>query len=354
MKITVIGAGNGGHAMAGHFALLGHKVTLYNRSQAPLLAIKESGGVSLSGAINGFGVLHKLTNNLSEAIKDSELIMVTTIADAHRELAQKISPFVENNQIFILNPGRTLGALEFFKNLKTSRGKKFFIAEAQSLIYACRTETYSKVKVIGVKDKVLLAALPARDTDKVLNAVNSVYNCFIGASNVLVTSLENIGAILHPAVVLLNVAAIERGQEFFFYNDMTPTVANLVLELDKERLKIGESFGVKLRSVSDWVSFAYKNVEGDSFLEKIRNNPAYFQIKSPARLNTRFLTEDIPTGILPMIELGKINNLELPLMHSVYHLAKKILDVDFEESGRTLKNLGLQNLSKSAFLKELI
>ena len=39
MKYTVIGAGNGGKAMAAHMALMGKEVTLYNRTYANIEVI---------------------------------------------------------------------------------------------------------------------------------------------------------------------------------------------------------------------------------------------------------------------------------------------------------------------------
>jgi opine dehydrogenase len=62
------------------------------------------------------------------------------------------------------------------------------------------------------------------------------------------------------------------------------------------------------------------------------------------------LLEDIPTGILPMIELGTLCNLELPLLESILNITQALLQIDFRVSGRTLKNLALNNLSRQEFL----
>jgi len=187
----------------------------------------------------------------------------------------------------------------------------------------------------------------------VINKINQVFNCFIKSENIITTGLENIGAILHPVVVLFNAAAIERGQMFYFYNDMTPAIANIIEEVDKERLAIGKAFDLKLKSVSEWISFAYKNIKGDSFLEKMRNNPAYHKILAPQILKSRLLIEDIPTGILPMIELANVAGVNVPLMKSILMLSQTLLNTDFSINGRTLKNLGIENLSINQ-LQELL
>lgn len=352
-NISILGAGNGGQTMAGHFALLGHRVSLYNRTEeriAPIIARKS---ILLNEAIQGIGHLHRATTNLAEAVTSAQLLMVTTTADAHKELAEKMADWVSDGQIIILNPGRTLGAFEFATVLRRLTQKRIYIAEAQSLVYACRAESVGQVRVIGVKDKVLLAAYPHDDTAHVLHEINSVYSCFFEAKNILETSLENIGAILHPAIILFNAATIERGQNFYFYNDLTPAIAEFIEKLDQERLKIGQAFGVQLKSVSEWVSFAYKNIEGHTLYEKIRNNPAYYKILAPQSLHSRLLLEDIPTGILPLIELGRMARVQTPLMESILTISQTLLKVDFKQQGRTLNNLGLAGLSINDFLQKL-
>lgn len=353
MKISVIGAGNGGQAMAGHFAILGHEICLYNRTSNRIKDIQKHKKIYVSDAITGIGNISMITTNLKEALDFADLIMVTTTADAHQELAEKMSAHIRENHFVVLNPGRTLGAIEFSKTIRSKCHTSVSISEAQSLIYACRIEAPGRVRVIGVKGNVFLAAFPASDTDNIINKLNSVFPCFVKAENVLVTSLENIGAIFHPAVVMFNAASIERGQSFYFYNDITPAIADFLEQLDAERIRIGNAFGVRLKPAVEWVSFAYKDIQGATLCEKMRNNPAYYKILSPASLNSRLLLEDIPTGILPFIELATMAGVRVPLMKSVFNVAQALLKTNFTKTGRTLKNLCLEGLSTKEFLESL-
>lgn len=353
MRISIIGAGNGGQAMAGHFSILGHDITLFNRSMERISGLYETGKITLFGSITGSGKLSKITSKIEDAVKGAELIMITTTADAHRDLAKKMAEFLEDGQIIVLNPGRTLGALEFSTIVRKISTKRVYIAEAQSLIYACRAENPGHVRVVGVKKKVLFSAYPSTDTDHVIENLNSIYHCFVKADNVLRTGLENIGAILHPAIVLVNAAAIERGSMFYFYNDVTPTIADFVCKVDQERVAIGKAFGLDLLSVSDWVSFAYENIKGNNLCDKMKNNPAYYKILAPCTLHSRLLLEDIPTGILPFTELARIAGVKTPLMESILNITEALLGVDFHANGRTLENLGLVNTDMKQFKANL-
>lgn len=353
MRIAIIGAGNGGQAMAGHFTLLGHEVSLYNRRIERLGAVAQHRRLRLSEAIEGEATLFMVTDSMEAVLCDAELVMVTTTADAHRDIAERMVPYLRAGQQVVLNPGRSLGAIEFATVLHRAGVQGVLVAEAQSLIYACRADSPGHVRVIGVKDRVMLSAYPSRDTDAVLATVNSVFPCFIKAPHVLATSLENIGAIFHPPVILFNAAAIERGNLFYFYQDMTPAVAHFIEALDAERLSVGKAYGLDLLSVSDWVSYAYEGIGGTTLLEKMRNNPAYNKIQAPNTLHSRLLLEDVPTGIIPMAELGALAGVTTPLLLAVRHMSEGLLGLDFEAGGRTLRHLGLEGHSAESLLKDL-
>ena len=347
MKISVIGAGNGGQAIAGFLAMMNYDVALYDIVEAKINELKSLGGIRLEGRINGFGKIGCITTDIAEAVEDAEIIMVTTIANAHKAVAQSIAPCLVDGQAVILNPGKTCGALVFKQALLESGcTARFYLAEAQTLVYACRIVENGTVNIIGVKDEVLLSALPSSDTDYVLGKIAPLYPSFEKTTNVLRTSLENIGAIFHPCVLLFNAATIERDELFWFYRDMTEQVASFIERFDAERLAVGKAYGIDLLGVKEWIKVAYKDTVGDTLCERMRNNPAYHDIKSPSTIFTRQLTEDIPTGVLPIVELGKAAGVDTPLMRSMIHICEALLGQDFHSTGRNLRNLGLEGKNK--------
>ena len=351
MKITVIGAGNGGQAIAGYLAMQHYNVALYDIIEAKINELKSLGGIKLEGRINGFGKIGCITLNIAEAVKGADIIMVTTIANAHKAVAQSLAPHLVDGQVIILNPGRTCGALVFKQALLEAGCKvHFYLAEAQTLVYACRLVENGTVNIIGIKDEVLLSALPSSDTDYVLDRINPLYPSFMKTTNVLRTSLENIGAMFHPCVLLFNAATIERNEVFWFYRDMTEQVASFIERFDEERLSVGKAYGIDLLGVNEWIKFAYKDTVGDTLCERMRNNPAYHDIKSPSTIFTRQLTEDIPTGVLPIMELGRAAGVETPLLQSMIHICEALLGQDLHSNGRNLKNLGLSGKSKQEIL----
>lgn len=354
MKYAVLGAGNGGQAISGWLAMQGHEVWLYEIIKEKVDALAKTKEIRLCGEIEGVGKLASVSMDVHATVKGADVIMVVTTANAHAAVARDIADDLVDGQVVILNPGRTGGALEFKRTLDACGCKaRVYIAEAQTLVYAARLVEDGVVNIIGVKDKVLLSAVPATDTQHVLDVINPVYPCLCAADNVLRTSLENIGAMFHPCVLMFNAATIERNSVFWFYRDMTPKIADFIEKFDRERLAVGKAYGVELLSVSDWISYAYPGTPGETLCEKMVNNPAYHDIKSPSTIFTRQLTEDIPTGVLPMMELGEVAGVPVPLMRSMVEICGSLLDIDFRKKGRTLEQLGLAGKSKEEIIEFL-
>jgi opine dehydrogenase len=351
MKVAVIGAGNGGQAIAAYLAMRGCDVSLSDTDTTRIARLQEKGGIELTGKIEGFARISHFSTDSAQTIVDADIIMVTTTANAHKAVAKHIAPFIADNQIIVLNPGRTCGALEFKQTLtKYGCNKKYYLAEAQTLVYACRIVEDGIVNIIGIKDEVLFSALPASHTDHILNTIAPYYPCFTKAENILRTGLENIGAIFHPCVCLFNAATIERHDEFWFYRDMTEQVAKFIEKFDAERLAVGKAYGIDLLNVTDWIKFAYNDTKGNTLCERMKNNPAYHDIKAPGSIFTRQLFEDIPTGVLPIMELGKAAGIKTPLLESIVNIIENLLEMDFRTEGRTLSNLGLSGMTKEEII----
>ena len=96
--------------MAAHQSLLGRRVSLYNRSSARIEPVLESEGIRVSGELTGMARIPLVTTDAAEALKGSDLVMVVIPASGHREMAQQLGPHLKDDQIVILNPGRTGGA----------------------------------------------------------------------------------------------------------------------------------------------------------------------------------------------------------------------------------------------------
>ena len=349
-KYTVIGAGHGGKAMAAHLALMGFRVTLYNRTADHVTVIKKRGGIDLEsaeGGPHGFGKLAKVTSDMGEALKDAAIVMVVVPSSAHADVAQKIAPYLKNGQIIILHPGRTCGAIEFTKVIRDNGCKAdVTISEAETFIYASRSDGPAQARIFRIKEAVPLAALPATRTQQVLDAIAPAYPQFIDGVNVLQTGLNNMGAIFHPALTLLNAGWIEstHGDYQFYIDGVTPSVARVLEALDRERVTVASSLGIRARTALEWLQLAYDTV-GNDLHEAIHNQPGYYGIKAPPTLNHRYIFEDIPMSLVPIASLGERYGVSVRGMDAIIRLACIVHRTDYWRRGRTLDKLGINELS---------
>lgn len=341
-----MGAGHGGLAMAGHLAIMGHRVNLYNRGEERLWGVKSSGLIEVTGEIEGFGKINLATNSVSEAIKDVELIMVVIPASGHKWLAEEMAPHVADGQIIVLHPGRTFGALEF-KQVFTRMGCQadVIIAEAQTFIYASRATGPSQVQIFRIKHSIPVASVRAHLIPTVINKLRQFYPQFMPGDNIFKTSLENIGSVFHPALCVLNAGWIEHDIDFQFYHEgVTPSVAKILEKIDEERVTVAEALGIRAITAKQWLYMAYSST-GQTLYQAMRKNSGYRGILAPRTLKMRYLDEDIPCSLVPIASIGKMFNVETPTIDSVIRLGCEINSVDYWSTGRTVESLGIAGMT---------
>jgi opine dehydrogenase len=349
-RYTVIGAGHGGKAMAAHLALMGFETNLYNRTADHIDAIRQLGGIDLESydsGPRGFGKLTRVTSDMQEAIDNCDVVMVVVPSSAHADIARSCASFLRDGQIVLLHPGRTCGAIEFAKVLRDLKcTADVTIAEAETFLYASRSDGPAQSRIFRIKEAVPLAALPAIRTRHVLDTIHEAYPQYIDGGNVLQTGLNNMGAIFHPALTLLNAGRIEstHGDYEFYIDGATPSVARVLEALDRERVTVAASLGIRARTAQEWLKMAY-NTTGEDLHEAIQNQPGYYGIKAPATLNHRYIFEDVPMSLVPIAALGTRYGVSVRAMDSIIRLACIIHRTDYWRKGRTLEKLGVDNLS---------
>jgi opine dehydrogenase len=168
------------------------------------------------------------------------------------------------------------------------------------------------------------------------------------ARSVLHTSLGNVGAILHPVITLLNADRIARGESFDFYTDgVTPAISAVLAAADEERLRVAGAYGVAACSLQRWIATAYGH-RANTVHAALVGNPAYIGIKAPSELEHRYLLEDVPTGLIPLIGLGKAAGVACPTLRALVSRARAELGGTPWRHARTLDVLGLEGQSTRA------
>jgi opine dehydrogenase len=354
-RFAIVGAGNGGQSFAGHLGLLGFPVSLWDVEQEKVEALQRTGHITVSGAVQGRVKIDRITGDICEAVRGADVIMVVIPTVYQRATAAAMAPALSDGQVIVLNPGATGGALEVRNTLREAGvTASVVVAETDTLLYACRSPKAGEAIIYGIKDHLDVAALPAAEGSKVAALLNAAFPQFKAVPGVLFTSLNNANAVVHPTPTLLNAGRIECKAPFEYYSEgVTPSIARVVEKLDKERQAIGRALGVEVPSIHDFYRMCY-GVDGANLYEQIAKVRAYEGIKGPTTLNTRYLFEDIPTGLVPLSCLGKALGVPTPTMDAAVELGSSLLGRDFRAEGRTLERLGLAGLSADEIRRILI
>jgi len=352
MRFCIIGAGSGGRAFAAYLSSKGYSISLYNRSFSRISKIQEKGGILSKGELQGFFPIDLVTQNLKLAIKDADVILIVIPAFAHKSIAEQVSPYLTEGQIVILNPGRTFGSVEFLRTVQKQRGNiPIIIGETQTLLFTSRKLSGNGVNIIKIKNSVNFSTFPDKYTDLIHEVLKEIFPQLVPIDDYLEVTLNNIGMLLHPGLSLFNAGPIDCGKEFKFYKEgATPQICQVLEEIQIELNRIFRILGLKQIRYDKWAEKSY-GIHANSVYDAIQKVDAYKNINAPTELITRYFTEDVPTGLVPISSIGDFLGINTPTIDSIIHLSSIICGINFRKKGRTIKNLQLESYLKERLYK---
>jgi len=368
--IAILGGGNGGHAVAANLSLSGFKVNFFEVPQfaGSFEKVLRTREIRIEGvSIDGVAKLNLATIDIGQAIKDAEVIFVVTPAFGHKAMAEVCAPFVQDGQIIVLMPGSG-GSLEFAKIFKEKKVKQeIAFAESCTLPYGARFKGPGHVSVLINAIILPTGVFPAKRTSDVIPKLKQFYPIIMPAKDVLEAAINNPNPIVHPAATLLSATQIEHSKgEFCLYAEgMTPAVARTFESLNEERLSICKALGYNLYH---WDNLEFKNYNlgetEDECRYRILNTSmdaafgkdgiyAGIKMKGPERLKDRFITEDVPYGMVLLSTLGDLLRIPTPSHDAVIQLSSVINRTNYWKTGRGVRELGLSKLNKQVLKKFL-
>ncbi len=260
-----------------------------------------------------------------------------------------LSHLLTKKQIpIVLSGSSTGGALHAYKILKQMRVSEPIIGETDILPYAARLVSPTHIKIFHKTKWRQLSCFPSEHSSDFYEDMKPIYPEFEPADNVLQTSLSNINAILHPPGMILKAGWIEStGGNFLFYSQgVTPATAQVIAEIDGERVEIMRKASLKPMSIVELLNrYGFSSVDSNSSVfESIRSSSTISEIRSPNSLNHRYLVEDVGYGLVPMSLIAKIFGVKTQNIDSLINLASILNNIDHWEKGMTLEKLGLKGI----------
>ena len=351
-KIAILGGGNGGITAAADLTQKGFLVNLFESQKfcKDLMLIKKNNEITIEyNGIKSVQRINLITNNIEDAIKDCQVIMITIPGIGIEYFAEILAPVVNEDQIILINSAPAMASVRFIKKSKEMGiEKKFKIGETNSLTYATRAYVNEARVDISLKaGKVYLAAYPSCYTDEVFNACVQIYDCFVKADNVIVVNLENPNPLVHPGPTLLNAGRIDytKGDFWLYKEGITEHTVNIVKAVENEREDVAKALGIQLEDTKQGrINRGYFLDEDKPLYELFNTSPVFKHIKGPASVEGRYIVEDISTGLVFWSDLGKLLKVPTPNIDSIIVLGGTLIGRDFYKEGLTLDSIGFGHL----------
>jgi len=358
-KVTVFGGGNAAFAVAACMSLKGKRVTLcdFPEFAAAIEPVKTSGIVDLirqDGPMEGKAKIHLVTTNIGEAVRDAELVVVCAQAYAAGRLGREAAPYLRDGQHVLLLPGSCFGAWEFRENYRKAGGKaKVVIAEGNTLVFATRrTDVPNQSRIKHWATEVFIAALPAGETQKVLQPFAEIFPQCVAAEDTLEACLLNLNPYVHSAPAVLSISAVERSNNNFLHyvDGITPSTAKAMIALDNERIAVCKALGYREWSVAKiFYQAGYMGQLTGDWVADMQSKPVLKEAKGPFNIKYRYYTEDTGVGLTVVYSIGQRLGIPMPTHHSLIHLCGVMNDTDyFASCTRSIDALGIPGTTAAA------
>jgi len=351
--ISILGAGNGGHQMAVDLTLRGFDVILCEHPsfKESFKNTLETGVIETTGLVEDKAKIHKVTLDFKEAMEDVDIIYLVIPAIAHKTFFDNMIPHLKDGQLVVIWAGDA-GALRLAKRLREEAPKKkVHIAETNTLPYGTRIIGPSKVELFVKAKQMLFSTFPAKETEEMLELVKDTFPVLKPIDNILSVSFSNPNPTVHPPGTLLNVGRIQWSKgEFYLYREgITEAPARIIRKVYDETLAVANAFGFRMREFEDEKFRNPCSIMNDDFWAPFDKNGIVANMRGPSSIYNRYITEDLPYGLVHRSQLGDLVNVPTPIMDSIVHLGAAICEMDFWK-GRTLEDLGLAGMSKTRIL----
>ncbi|MCD4782955.1 MAG: NAD/NADP octopine/nopaline dehydrogenase family protein [Candidatus Eremiobacteraeota bacterium] len=357
-KITILGAGNGGHALAFHLSRNGCGVCIFEHPnfKSNLDGINQKGGIEaigtmvkdekiMEGKLSGFEEISKTTTDIKEAMDFSDIILMIVPSFAQVTMFNIMMHYLRDGHLVVLLPGN-FGSMVFFRMMEEACVKKdVMFAETISIPHACRKVGPGQVFIGGIKDALEISALPAKKTPECIEKLKGFMPLdLVPLKNVLEVGFSNMNMIAHPATAILGMGPAEaRNGEFYFYKEgMSDSVSKVQQKMDDERIEVGKKLRLHLSSFIDLVNLMYgmdvSSIRDFALHSPIHNAFGYDFPKSP---RARYVSEDVPYILVPVYHFAKLVDVDVPAIQSIISIASIMNNIDYLEEGRTFEKMGL-------------
>lgn len=345
MKIAVLGGGGIGLGTAALLASNGVSVAIWSRSNLGIQPLLDGKLLLASGAVSGRFLINA-SLCVEETIAGVQTVIVAVSGAGLKATLEQLAPHVSDGQLIIISSHLSFAAL-YLSKLLAQRGVKAEICAWASTVVTARRLGPGEVEVSSIRRELTAASLGSVKNGQELSTKFFPDTGFKQVESLIAVTLNNVNPTSHAAVALCNLTRMEYGEEWGSYFGISGAVGRLIEALDLERLSLARSFGMETHSLQQHWHRSFDLPLGSiSDMAAEQNKRRRGRPLGPQTLEHRYVTEDLPFGIVPNIILGKISGIGMAAHEACLHLFDLLYHRDFQAENDLLANLSLNQLSK--------
>jgi opine dehydrogenase len=305
MRVAIMGAGAISFGGAAFLEQNGHEPVIWSPSGRSTAALAKGKPLVATGAVTS--EFHpRIAESCAEALAGAAAVLVALPGNGHRLVFDAMAPHLMADQIVLISGHLSFGALYLAKRL-AERGVSVPIVAWGTTVTTGRQRGPTSVNVANLRKKVDVATVPLSDSARGLDICKELFgDRFVPRDDLLAIAVSNLNPQNHMGIALCNLTRMERGESWSQNENLTDAVGRLMEALDAERLAIAGKLGVAVRTIREHYSLSF-NVPPGSVGEMARRmherGDATF---GPTSLDTRYVLEDVPYGLVPTARLGRL------------------------------------------------
>jgi NAD/NADP octopine/nopaline dehydrogenase, alpha-helical domain len=356
--LTICGGGNAGHALA---VVISKHATAHidwlvsSSERADLLRRGLSrGGLRSTGVITGEADrLRTISSNPAEVIPNADMVLLAVPAFAHRNVLDRIRTHVSDATSLGCLPTRGGFEFEAARCLPRRGWGRRRVFGLQTLPWSTRVVKPGEVVNIGAaKAEAAVASLPADSGAFLARELSQMLGTrILPTGTFLSLTLGNPGQFIHPGLMYGHFR-LWRGEQYdeaaipMLYAGATDETGEIVERLSSEAIAVAGALRTRsggllslehVQPVHDWLRASYGDVTADlsTVATCFRTGPiqarrAPMVEVSPGKFvpnfQYRYLTEDVPYGLVVTRALAELVSVDTPTIDAVISWAQRVLN----------------------------
>jgi len=350
VKVAILGAGGVGLGMAALMSSKNIDVRLWAPSSTGVQTLLDGKPIVSTGVLEG-EFRASVNLDMAKAIEGADAIFVAVPGNGHKTVIDLLAPHVRPDQLIAISSHMSLSALYLSRQLSHRDAVCPISAWATTAVAGRRTNP-GEVHMASVRQHIVASTVRPEDNENAALVLTRIFgDVFEPASDVMAATLTNVNPATHLAVSLCNLTRMEYGEEWGSYRGISSAVGRLIERLDGERLSLASRFGLSVQTVQEHLHESFGlplgSVAEMAAEQDIRRNGAP---TGPTTLEHRYVTEDVPFGIVPLVKFGKIAGVAMPLHDAGLALIGALYGRSFVAENDILPHLDIDNMNPEELL----